>query len=249
LEQTASTAGAQGPGISAKPWGLLAVLGGVALPLLLWAGSVAIATVEDTPDDLSEGQIVAGLVFTIILDFALIGLAAGFSLWRYKLGWAELGLKPFDRNLWWLPLVAAGAAHVAIITYAVVLQLAGADAAVPEQEDLDQLFESRAVLPLTALATVIMAPLAEELFFRGFVFAGLLRPFGVPGAMVASGLLFGAFHITGPETVGLVLPFGAVGVLFAWLYWRTGSVWPSIATHLVFNLVSFVALAAAAGST
>lgn len=217
------------------------------LPAALWVSSLVVAIVEGATGDLTNAEIVASLVFTIILDVVLIGLAAGLSLRRYRLGWQELGLRAFNRDFWWVPPVAAAAAHVGVIVYTVVLVSLGADAAAPQQEDLDQLFESRAVLPLTGAATVLMAPLAEEIFFRGFIFAGLLRPFGLAGAMVTSGFLFGAFHITGPETVGVILPFGLIGMLFAWIYYRTGSLWPSIATHLLFNLVSFAILASVAG--
>ncbi len=104
------------------------------------------------------------------------------------------------------------------------------------------MFERRAVLPLTGVEIVLAAPLAEEIFFRGFIFAGLLRPFGLAGAMVTSGFLFAIFHVTGSETLGLILPFGLIGMLFAWLYYRTGSLWASITTHLLFNLVSFIFL-------
>ena len=236
------------PGIGPRPWGIPAVLVALALPVLLWVSSLVAPLVVDTPEELTQGQIVASLLFSILIGFIFIGLAVGLSLWRYRLGWRELGLRPFDRGLWWLPLVAAVGAHVAIIVYGLVLTVLGAEGAVPEQEQLEELFESRAVLPLTGVATVLVAPLAEEVFFRGFIFSGLVRPFGLVGAMVISGLLFGAFHVTGLETVGLVLPFGAIGVLFAWLYYRTGSLWPSVATHFLFNLVSFVALASFAGS-
>ena len=236
------------PAIGPKPWGRPAVLAALALPAALWGSSLGIAFVQDTQDDLTTRDIVTVLIFTIVLDVVLIGLAAGLSLWRYRLGWDELGLRPFARKQWWLPLAGAAAAHVAVIVYAAVLTAVGADAAAPQQEDLDELFESAAVLPLTGVATVLMAPVAEEIFFRGFVFPGLFRPLGVAGAMAASGLLFGAFHITSPETVGLVIPFGLIGMFFAWLYYRTGSLWPSIFTHLLFNLVSFIALASLAGS-
>ncbi|OGO51198.1 MAG: hypothetical protein A2148_09015 [Chloroflexi bacterium RBG_16_68_14] len=232
-------------GIAPKPWGIPAVLLALALPLLLWGSSLGLAIAQGAPEELSDGEIVTGLIFTLVLDLVLIGLAAGLSLWRYRLPWAALGLRPFDRGLWWLPLVAAAVAHVSIIVYTAVLTSVGADA--PEQ-DIEDLFESRMVLPLAGAVTVLVAPLAEEIFFRGFVFAGLLRPFGLGGAMVVSGLLFGAFHITGPDTVGLVVPFGAVGVLLAWLYYRTGSLWPSIGTHFIFNLVSFAVLASLAGN-
>ena len=249
METSAPAATPPGPGIAPKPWGIPAILVALALPLGLWGSSLGIAIAGGTPEDLSAGEIVTSLIVTMILDVVLIGLAAGLSLWRYHLGWAALGLRPFGRDFWWLPILAAAGAHVAIIAYGLALTLLGADAAVPEQEDLDQLFETRAILPLTGIATIIMAPLAEEVFFRGFIFAGLLRRLGLVWAMAVSGLLFGAFHVTSVETIALVLPFGIVGMVFAWLYHRTGSLWPSIVAHLLFNLVSFAILASYAGGS
>ncbi len=230
-------------GVTLKPWGLPAVLLALLLPLLIWAISLAFSLASDTSAELSTGEIIVGLVLTILVpDGLFIGLAAGLSLWRYKLGWAELGFRPFDRNFWWLPPVAAVGAWIAVIAYIAIQTAFGVEA---NQEELEELFDSRAVLPLAGVAIVLAAPLAEEIFFRGFIFAGLIRPFGLIGAMAISGFLFGLFHVTGPESLGLVLPFGLVGMLFAWLYYRTGSLWASIATHLLFNLVSFFLLALA----
>lgn len=234
-------------GVPPRPWGLPAVAAGLALPLLLWAASLAAAIAQGELEDATDGEIAFGLVLTIILDFALIGIAAWLSIRRYRLGWGALGLRPFDRGLWWLPVVAAAGALLGIITYGAVLQVIGADAASPRQEDLEPIFESRTILPLTGFAVLVMAPLAEEIFFRGFIFGGLIRPLGVTGAMVASGVLFGIFHITSVETLGVVLPFSLIGALFAWLYYRTGSLWPSMGAHFLFNVVGFAAGAAAGG--
>jgi len=234
-------------GVPPRPWGLPAVAAGLALPLLLWAGSLATAVAQGELEDATEGEIAFGLVLTIILDTALIGIAAWLSIRRYRLGWGALGLRPFDRGLWWLPPVAAAGALLGIITYGVILQAVGADAASPRQEDLDPIFESRTILPLTGFAVLVMAPLAEEIFFRGFIFGGLIRPLGVTGAMVASGVLFGIFHITSVDTLGVVLPFSAIGALFAWLYYRSGSLWPGMGAHFLFNVVGFAAGAAAGG--
>ncbi len=234
-------------GVSGKPWGIPAILLALAVPLLLWASSLAIAVAEGTPDDLSDGEIIVSLILTvIILDGLFIAAPAAICIWRYKLNWGELGFRAFDRGDWYLPVLVAAGAHVGLIIYAAVLTLVGADAAVPEQ-DIEDLFDSRAVLPMVGFATVIMAPLAEELFFRGFIFSGLIRPLGVTGAMVASGVLFGTFHVTGSDSIGLIVPFSVIGALFAWLYYRTGSIWPSIGAHFLFNLVSFVVLASVAG--
>lgn len=80
---------------------------------------------------------------------------------------------------------------------------------------------------LTYEALAIWTPLAEEVFFRGFVFAGLVPRLGVAGAMVASALIFSGFHVS----LGLVVPVFITGLLLAWLYYRTGSLWPAIAAH------------------
>jgi membrane protease YdiL (CAAX protease family) len=247
LETSLSTNEPPTIGVPPKPWGLPAIAAGLALPLLLWAASVATAIVQGDIEDATDGEIATGLVLTIILDVVLIGLAAFLSIRRYRLGWGALGLQPFDKRLWWLPAATAGGALVGIIVYGAVLQLIGADAATPQQDDLEPIFQSRVLLPLTGIAVLIMAPLAEEIFFRGFIFGGLVRPLGVPAALAVSGLIFGVFHITDVASLGVVLPFSLIGVLFAWLYYRSGSIWPSMAAHFLFNVVGFAA-GAAAGS-
>ncbi len=234
---------AAGRGIDPKPWGIPAIAAVLAIPVALFASSFLV----DATEELSTGEIVVGLVSTIIFkDGLFIGLVAGFALWRYRLGWQGLGLRAFDRSLWWLPVVAAAAALVSVIVYSATLIGLGFDA--PEQSEVQSFFDSTAALPLTGFALVIMAPLSEEIFFRGFIFPGLIRPLGLAGAMVATGILFGAFHITGSDTVALVLPFSLIGALFCWLYYRTGSLWPSIITHFLFNSVGFVAGAIGAQS-
>ena len=221
-------------GIDPKPWGIPAIAAVLAIPVALFASSFLV----DAPEDLTTGEIVAALVANLVFKDALfIGLVAAFALWRYRLGWQGLGLRPFDRSLWWLPVVAAAAALVSVIVYGSILVGLGFDQ--PEQTEVQTFFESNAALPLTGFALVIMAPLSEEIFFRGFIFPGLIRPLGLAGGMVATGVLFGAIHITGSDTVAIALPFSAIGVLFCWLYYRTGSLWPSIITHSLFNSVGF----------
>jgi membrane protease YdiL (CAAX protease family) len=234
-------------GVSPKPWGIPAILAGLALPTFFLVAAIAANVAQDTNGELSDTEAVYGLLFSVlILDGALVGVPMLFVFARYHLGWDALGLRAFDRDLWWLPFVAAAGAHVAVVIYSIVLTVLGIEG--PEQ-DLDELFEHRWMLPLTAIATLVAAPLAEEIFFRGFIFAGLIRPFGVTAAMVISGALFSIFHVTGPETVGLILPFTVIGIIFAWVYYRSGSLWTAIATHALFNSVSFIFLAASGGNT
>lgn len=226
------------------------MLAGLAIPFLLWASSLAFVIAEGAPEDPTSGEIIVNLILQIVvLDGIFIGVPLLFALGRYRAGWQSLGFFGFKRELWWWPIVAAAGAHVGIVAYSLILVGIGGDGAVPEQEGIDDLFDSRAVLPLVGLALVIMAPLAEELFFRGFVFAGLAKYVGVVVAMAISGFIFSLFHVTSVDTLSLLFPFTMVGVLFAWLYYRSGTLWMSIGTHFVFNLFSFILLATGAASS
>jgi membrane protease YdiL (CAAX protease family) len=87
---------------------------------------------------------------------------------------------------------------------------------------------------------VVVAPLTEELFFRGFVFNGLRRRLTVPGAAAVSGVLFASVHVVDAEKLGLLIPFTAIGFMFALLVAVTGSLWNSILVHFSFNLIGVV---------
>ena len=213
---------------------VLAIGVGFALVLLI---VVPIAMLVGSSDD--AAVLTAGLVATLLFDAGLFGAAAIFSVVRYRCSWGALGLGPLTTTVLWPGLGTAVVGHVIVAVYAVLVQLLGLDVLLPGTNVPDELFEERLVLPLAGVATVLVAPLAEETFFRGFVFGGLRR-YGFFWAALASGLLFSAVHVS----LGGLIPLALVGMLFAWSYTRTGSLWTAIYAHLFFNLVSFVALTA-----
>lgn len=225
-------------------WGPRDVLMGVAFPFALWAValSLAIASGGAAEDGASTGEVIVGLVITLVLQAILLALAAGLTLRKYGLSWRDLGFRPFPSNLYWTAGAVAIAGHVLVISYAVIVTAAGADALAPQQS-LEDLFESRAVLPFVGVVTVLTTPVVEETFFRGFVFGGLRR-YGFFWAALASGLLFASFHVSSLDSAGLVIPFTVIGVALAGLYHHTGSLWSAITAHLIFNLVSFAFLTA-----
>jgi len=248
VELSAQTAKNVPVGVPQTPWGIPALLAGLAVPVVLWASSLAFVIANGEPDNPTTGEVITNLILQIaLLDGIFIGVPVAFALVRYRLGWGSLGFRLFNRGLWWLPIIAAAGAHLALVAYSLILYGIGGDSAAPKQEGIDELFNNNAILPLTGLALVIVAPLAEEIFFRGFIFAGLIRYAGVFWSMVLSGFIFAAFHVTSGDTIGLVLPFTLVGMLFAWLYLRTGSLWTNIGAHMLFNLYSFMLLASGVG--
>lgn len=231
-------------------WGLREVLQGIGLAVAtyLFLGIIVGAAVWAIAGDI-EGTplVIGGLVGILFFDAALLGIAYLFSVQKFRLPWTVLGFRSLASDFLWVPPVTAVAAHVAIVLYSAVVTAAGAEALAPQQE-LENLFDTRAILPLTGVATILAAPIAEETFFRGFIFRGLIPRLNVWGAALVSGLLFGAAHISSADTAGLIIPFGAIGVLFAWIYHRTGSLWAPMSAHFLFNLISFVVLAALVGS-
>ena len=91
--------------------------------------------------------------------------------------------------------------------------------------------------PLGIVAIVIMAPLVEELLFRG-AFQGLMRPCGSAAAIFAPALLFGVLHLD----LAQGLTAFACGVFLGWLAERSGSILPGMLLHLVNNALAFLTI-------
>jgi len=87
------------------------------------------------------------------------------------------------------------------------------------------------------LSVAIMAPLVEELLFRGAIEDHLLRQGKSPVvAILISALIFGIIHINPAQ-----VPFAfAIGAVFGWLYYRTGSVVPGIIGHFINNSIACI---------
>ena len=84
----------------------------------------------------------------------------------------------------------------------------------------------------------VLAPIAEEVYFRGFVFRSYLGTHGPLVAYGATALLFATLHLNLPA----LLPIFALSVIFCFAYQRTGSIVPSIIGHAVNNTMAFCIL-------
>jgi membrane protease YdiL (CAAX protease family) len=107
------------------------------------------------------------------------------------------------------------------------------------QSSVTALQESRdpVLLGLMGVAVVVVAPVTEELIFRGYLFPVLRRFTGVSFAAVMSGLIFAVAH---GELGALPILF-FLGVLLALVYQRSGSIWAPIGVHALFNLMTVLA--------
>jgi membrane protease YdiL (CAAX protease family) len=101
---------------------------------------------------------------------------------------------------------------------------------------------STAALIGAAVFVCVIAPIAEEFFFRGFIFGALRRwhvtiagrDMGTWVAAVLTGILFGLAH-TGSASSQYLIPLGFLGFVLCLVRWKTGSLYPCMALHSVNN--------------
>ncbi|HEX8156221.1 MAG TPA: CPBP family intramembrane glutamic endopeptidase [Solirubrobacteraceae bacterium] len=94
--------------------------------------------------------------------------------------------------------------------------------------------DSLASTLLVVFLITIVAPLGEELFFRGYFFRALKNWRGVLPAAIGTGLVFGAIHL-GSSPAAFTIPLAVFGFGLCLLYHWTGSLYPSIALHALNN--------------
>ena len=194
--------------------------------------------VDTTADYEAQPPLATRLILQALLALTIVivafaaanpggGLAAPFAL----------GLRRPTRP-WIRPSIAA------YLTY-IVCAIAITALLHPQQEDItrDLGFGESIVGGLaSAFLVVVVAPFSEEIFFRGFMFTGLRRRLPFIVAALISASIWGLFHFTGAGSWGVVLQLSVFGVILAWLYERTGSIWPTIGVHALNNLLAFALL-------
>ncbi len=160
-----------------------------------------------------------------------------FGVRKHGAGWRPLGFvaPPLPRGLllpWLVLLMSLGAATL----YVSAVSALGLEALVPPSLPHELLGEG--VTRILSIAGVGLAgPLIEEVFFRGFLLAALVKPLGTVRAAVVASAAFSAAHVSVP----VVIPLFVTGLLLSWLYLRTGSIWPPFAAHAAQNLLALAA--------
>lgn len=110
-----------------------------------------------------------------------------------------------------------------------------------EPQDLLAVFngvESKSLLAAMLFIACVLAPLNEELLFRGAIFRFCRQRFGRALALLVSGVLFGSLHGNWASFV----PLAALGAVLALAYERTGDIRVPIIAHGLFNLNTLVIL-------
>lgn len=105
----------------------------------------------------------------------------------------------------------------------------------PHQEDIA---EALGPLPLQILLIAVIAPISEEICFRGMLYGGLREKLPRLAAAVITGFIFGGLHAFSGVTA--VPPLMVFGFLLSLLYEKTGSIVPGILLHMLNNSVALL---------
>ena len=209
-------------------------LAGFAITLVVSviAGIIAAAAgvdIEETPPGL---VIVLTLLQGLILCGTAIFLAARvrrprpwhFGLRRARfwpsLGWAALGMVCF---------------YALVLIYSALLTPEG-DQSVTEDLGADQ---STLALVAAGIVVIVVAPVAEEFFFRGFFYRALRSRMGILAAAAIDGVVFGLIHFTGADTLELLPILAALGFMFCLVYEKTGTLYTVIGLHAFNNSIAY----------
>jgi uncharacterized protein len=217
-----------------SPWTAFVALFAVVAAALLGGALVAIVAVV-AGADLDDPPASVNIAATGVQDVAMVAVAFVFAKLSGVADAGQLGLRmPKWRSAagWmaatWLGFLVFSAAWVSML-------------GISERQDVpDELGAGQSSLALAGVAILVtvLAPISEEVFFRGFFFRTLRNWRGPWVAAVITGVVFGAVHAFG-SPVGYLVPLAAFGVGLCVLYWRTGSLLPCIAVHALNNSLAF----------
>ena len=218
-------------GVGRPPWRVrdVALAGAVALVMGITPGVVVAGLLGEDSDALR----------TLLISATIGAFVVGAWLFAVRLRggtWGMLGMRRARVGLphaLGLALAALGASVAATAIYAAVAGALGLGWLLPEQ-DIDDLLGGGAWRWVNFALVGVATPVAEELFFRGFLLAALLRVMPAASALLVSAGVFAAVHLD----FGALLPIFAAGAFLGWLYLRTASIWPPALAHGAQNVLA-----------
>jgi membrane protease YdiL (CAAX protease family) len=211
----------------AIPWSIVDTWMGVGLLVLVSTGMLGALLIGAGNQYLQNiGVLFLELVYLlpVILIFA----------WR-RVHWKHLGFGKFQIYVVGVGCGLLFAGYIIILLHNALLYLFGIDTQGDQIFDIFEQLESPAWFFVTG---AVIAPLVEEIFFRGFLFQGFRAKYGWLPAVLISSAIFGAAHL---DPVSFIPTF-ILGCILAYLYHRSNSLWPGVLFHATINSLSLFAV-------
>jgi membrane protease YdiL (CAAX protease family) len=180
-----------------------------------------------------DGVLIAiGALTSVPVQVAVLAWAAQLRHWppaRYL----ALGLPRRGE------VIVAAICVVAVnLLFNALLYLTGHDIVTPFQVEAYRSAQSVGWLPILLVAIVVVAPIGEEVIFRGFLYRGLARPGRELHAIVVIAAAWALLHIQ-YDWIGMAQIF-ALGLLLGWFRWASGSTTLTVVMHILINLEAMI---------
>lgn len=180
-----------------------------------------------------DNDLYAGTLMGLTVAITLMIGVYFIALRPRQLSWKEVGVRTFQKKDWKLIglytiLLVIGSIILMLLTMLVGNQL--------ENSKTDAMQENFSVISalIAFISAVVISPIYEEIFYRGFMYRFFRNRVGIPSAIVISSLIFTIAHI--PTYNAMPVNFLG-GVIFALAYERTNSIWPPVLIHGLTNAV------------
>ena len=181
------------------------------------------------------------LLGTVIVFMQLAGI--GLAIWlvnHHKIHWCEAfgGLGDLAKSIA-MPLLSSILVLPAVLFlhFASQMFLKTIGVSEPAQQAVQMVSQATHPLELAlqGISVIMLAPVAEELIFRGIIYNTTKQITSRTAAVILSAVLFAAVH----GQWALVLPLMGLSVALAWVYERSGTIIAPILLHASFNAVNF----------
>lgn len=203
------------------PWKFIDNWIGVALLAIIDVAIFIIMLGQERRAELAQSSAVVLLELAYLLPVILL------FAWR-RIHWGSLRFSKFSWNTLGIGCGLLIGSYIIIIVHNALLSLLGVDT---QGENIMKLFAELDSPFWFFIVGMIIAPLVEEIFFRGFLFQGFRERYGWITAMVLSAATFAVAHLD----LVVLIPTFILGCLLAYVFHRSNSIWPSIILHFLVN--------------
>ena len=197
-----------------------------------WLGLILLAL-------LTIGMLLVAVFWRETRFFQSVGLVASellylapviYILAKRKVPWSALGFQSFNKNFLALGCGLLIMSYFLIMVHNSILALMGV---ATQGETIYNLFGSLDNPIWLIFVGIVLAPFVEEMFFRGFLFAGFRQRFGWKKSALFTSAIFAIAHL---QPVALIPTF-ILGFLLAYLFHKSNSLWPGIILHFFVNTI------------
>lgn len=212
------------------PWGLKEFLLMILLEFVFVIGCIKFL-VKPIYSHWLDNELYSGTLMGLTIAIVLVSGVYFIILRPKKLSWSEVGIRSFSIKDWKFIVLLTIILLVGDVIVMELTSFIGNSYENSKTEAIQQNLNFFTIL-IAFISAAVISPVYEEIFYRGFLYRWLRTRFGMMGAIFLSSLIFTIIHI--PTYNAMPVNFLS-GIVFAWAYERTNSIWPSVIIHGLTN--------------